>query len=168
MATYVREYELRSKQQQQRRYSWKLTCKHQNKTHLFENNHFLFVCTLNESLLGMLECLSSPLCSAISFLCRYFRSFVPNFVVSRLHLEICSRLGMSCDFMRYLFCGLVLGDKRWQDFICILVCGSSSSSPSPPSSASCAAMRCDAMYIVSGIEECYPKAMWSIERAKKK
>lgn len=30
------------------------------------------------------------------------------------------------DFLRYLFCVLELGDKRWHDFIWILVCVSSS------------------------------------------
>lgn len=106
--------------------------KNQNKAHLFENNHFLCLSTLDESLLGMVVWLHS-----ILFLYHFSRSFL-----SRLHLEICSRLEMSYDFMRYLFCGLVLGDKRWQDFICILVCVSSSSSSSPTKTTASSLLSC--------------------------
>lgn len=89
--------------------------KTKTKIHIFENDHFLFLFALNKSLLRISLCLSLSSHSPSIV-------FIFSFIMYRLHLEICSHSEMSCDFMRYLFCGLVLGDKRWQDFICILVC----------------------------------------------
>lgn len=122
MEMYVREYELRKKSnnnsgnKEDATVNWRT--KNWNEIHTFENDRFLFLYILNETLNW--EGLN------------VFSSFLRYVFVSHIHLlsslfENCSRLDMSCDFMRYLFCGLVLGDKRWQDFICILVCVSSSS-----------------------------------------
>lgn len=120
MATNVQEYmnyEISSNSNNR-----KPTCKYQIKTHLYSKTiifsfaaHWMRVYWRCWN--GFLLCLCH-ICCPLSISSR----------LSHLHLEacLCSRLGMSCDFMRYLFCGLVLGDKRWQDFICILVCVSSS------------------------------------------